>query len=305
MRNLSQRSKIGLIALLVVTLVLVGLSLQTFQGLLDAKVLSTSSSIPPLTTVSNAVFAMGFGDGVTKSAPGELVTYTVKVTNKDVEGRSLHPQVSVETKGLEIPTVSNRGKRGHADNGKPGGTVEWNAINDKNTVEVFNKKSHLFTFQVKTPSTIGSEYCVHVETFGLPLLQQDDCNQVVKISPQKNAFAKVPTPKPSPTPKLTKANFSITGPDSLSTDRADQEISWQISPAVQKAYPAVKIELCPGKPFKDCINLEAEVDNDGSQIINMPPVPRVGKWYLHIIGRNANGEILPQISLDRLVLLHT
>ncbi len=304
MHNLSRRTKIGIIILTLAVVVVIGLTLTTYQDLLSTRVLDVTVKVPSLTTVSNAVFQMGFGDGITKSAPGELVTYTIKVTNNDVEGRSAYPDLSVDAHGLEIPTVSNKGKRGHADNGQPGDSIRWNGDKNPYTVEVFNKKSHYFTFQVKTPNTIGQTYCVNAQVFTMPLLLGEECNTVVKVSPQKNAFVKPPViTKPSPTPKLTKDTFSLTGPDSLSTDRADQEISWQVSSVVQKAYPTVKIELCPGKPFKDCINLEAEVDNDGSQIINMPPVPRVGKWYLHIIGRNAAGEIQTGVSVDRLVVL--
>lgn len=129
---------------------------------------------------SNAIFTMRFSDPVTQSAPGELVTYSVKVTNTDPEHRLLYPQVSVTAKDLEIPAVSDHGRRGKLANGKLGGLIEWNAVGDEFEIALLDGKSHTFTFQVKTPGTVGSTYCVEAETFGLPLLVLEDCNTVVK-----------------------------------------------------------------------------------------------------------------------------
>lgn len=113
-----------------------------------------------------------------------------------------------------------------------------------------------------------------------------------------------PAPTPTPALKFTDKDFRILGPDSLNTDKGDQGITWHASAAVQRAYPKVKIELCPGKDFKGCIILDAVVENDGNHLINMPPVPRIGKWYLRLIGRNQSGGIVPSASIIRLITLH-
>ena len=74
-----------------------------------------------------------------------------------------------------------------------------------------------------------------------------------------------------------------------------------VIPATLKAKPALKIT---GKDFKGCVILDAVVENDGRHIINMPPVPRVGKWYLHIIGRDNDGNLRPSISASLRIELH-
>lgn len=254
---------------------------------------------------SNNLYKMELSDKTEKSAPSELVTYSVKITNIYPENTILTPQLSITAKDLEIPTASDHGRRGKLANGKPGKTVDWNYIksfDQKNRyeVKVDTKKSHTFIFQIKTPATLGSEYCIKAHLF--PFLQDEDCNTVVKDTVKK--IATTPTPKPTPAVKITAKDFRILTPDGLSTDRADQEITWYSSTALQKKYPGVKIELCPGKDFKGCIILEAIAENDGSQIINMPPVPRIGKWYLHIIGRDSNDGLAPNVSVARLVTLH-
>lgn len=243
---------------------------------------------------SNAIYQMRFSDAVSESAPGELVTYSIQVLNKDEEGRSLTPSVSVTTNDLEIPSVSDHGKRGKLQNGKMGDWVNWS------TKEILNKKTHTFTFQVKTPNAIGEQYCVKVNTF--PFLEDEDCNTIVKATKNKV----VPTPKPvsKPAVKITSKDFRILGPGSLNTDRADQEITWYVTDAVKKKYPGVKIELCPGKDFKGCIILDAVAVNDGSQIINMPPVPRIGKWYLHLIARDGGDKLITTVQTSKLIVLH-
>lgn len=119
----------------------------------------------------------------------------------------------------------------------------------------------------------------------------------------KDTTPSSPAAKSTPAIKITEKDFRILTPDGLSTDRADQTITWYSSAALQKKYPAVKIELCPGKDFKGCVILDAVVENDRSHVINMPPVPRIGKWYLHIIGRDSNNGLAPNVAASRLVVL--
>lgn len=109
---------------------------------------------------------------------------------------------------------------------------------------------------------------------------------------------------PTPTPAITAKDFKVLGPDSFNTHHDDQEITWHASQSVKEVYPKVKVELCPGKDFKGCIVLIAVADNDGAQSFNMPPVPRIGKWYVHLIGRDANGKLNPSLAASRLVTLH-
>lgn len=271
---------------------------NTKQALQGAMAWQKSKGKSPkvLGTKSNAIYEMRFSDTVTEAAPGDLVTYSIRVTNKDEEGRALIPGVSVTAKGLEIPAVSDHGKRGQLTTGKLGDTIYWG------NTQILNKKAHTFIFQVKTPNKVGSEYCVKAGTFGLPYLQDEDCNTIVKVTKKKV----VPTSTPVPTPavKITSKEFRLLGPDSFSTDRDEQEVTWYSTEALKKKYPNAKIELCPGKDFKGCIILEAVVENDGSHRVTLPPVPRIGKWYLHIIGRTSDDKLIPSVAAARLVTLH-
>lgn len=256
-----------------------------------------------LGTKSNNLYKMELKDNTTTSASGELVTYSVKVTNIYPENTVLTPQLSIKAKDLEITAVSDHGRREKLANGKPGGAVDWNYITSQNQknryeVKVDTKKSHTFTFQIKTPSALGSEYCIEANLF--PFLQDKDCNTVVKSTKKQAA----PTPTPRPVAKVSEKDFRITAPDSLNTDRADQQIHWDVSDKIAKQYPNAKLELCPGKDFKNCVILEAVIENDGSQTINMPPVPRIGKWYLHLIGRDSEDRLFTNVTASRLITLH-
>lgn len=134
---------------------------------------------------SNASYIVRLSDTVTASAPGELVTYSVIVTNRDPEGRARAPYVMISAKGLEMPLVSDHGKRDTLVNGKLGNSVNWQQ-------EIFHKKSRTFTVKIKTPNTIGSEYCVQASVLVAPnTLTDEDCNAVVKVSGTAIASEKV------------------------------------------------------------------------------------------------------------------
>lgn len=260
---------------------------------------SRGKSPKVLGVTSNKLLKMEFNDNVTESAAGERVTYSLTIHNRDDQGRALTPGITVTAKNLEIPFVSDHGKRILLSNRQYGGSIYWGKT------QILNQAAHTFTFHVKTPSAVGSEYCLKAEVFAQPDLRDEDCNVVVKakpkkIAPKKAATAKKPT---ATTPAITSDDFSVKGPDTLDTDPDDQEIKWHRSDAIERAYPTVKIELCPSKEFKDCIVLHALAENDGSQLINMPPVPRVGKWYLHLIGRDSQDRLRPHISASRRIEL--
>lgn len=259
---------------------------------------SRGKSPKVLGITSNKLLKMEFSDNVTESAAGERVTYSLTVHNRDDQGRALTPGVTVTAKNLEIPFVSDHGKRAILSNGQYGGSITWGKT------QILNQGAHTFTFHVKTPGAIGSEYCLKAEIFLQSDLRDEDCNVVVKAKPKKATPKKATTAKTTTTtPAITDTDLHITGPDVLDTDPDDQEIKWHRSDAIERAYPTVKIELCPSKEFKDCIVLHALAENDGSQLINMPPVPRVGKWYLHLIGRDSQERLRPHISASRRIEL--
>lgn len=104
--------------------------------------------------------------------------------------------------------------------------------------------------------------------------------------------------------KFTASDFKLKTPDSLNTDPDDQQVTWYSSSAVKDKYPNLKIELCPGKDFKGCVIVNAVTENDGVEAISMPPVPRIGKWYLRLIGRDANNGLRPELQALKLVRLH-
>jgi hypothetical protein len=109
---------------------------------------------------------------------------------------------------------------------------------------------------------------------------------------------------PKPAVKITTKNFAITGPDGLEMNGNDQAVSWSASDAVRKAYPSVKLELCSGKPFRGCMVLLGSTPNDGGQSVNLAPVSRAGRWYLHMIGRDIKNTLQGKVSAERIVVLH-
>ncbi len=252
---------------------------------------------------ANTVYRIELKDGTSMSAPGELVAYSAKITNIYTENKALTPGLTITAKGLEIPSVSDHGKRGKLTSGKLGGTIDWNYLNSsgKNPYEVTidTKKSYTFTFTVKSPTELGKEYCV--EAYVFPFLQTKDCNTVGKSAKKAAPVTKTVS---KPTPAVASKDFALAGPNGLNTDPNDQNIAWRVTDKVKALYPKVKIELCPGKDFKNCIVLDAVAENDGSQLISMPPVPRTGKWYLHLIARNSDNGLMPSVQSSRLVTLH-
>lgn len=251
---------------------------------------------------SNDIFRLEITDNHTDAAPGELVT--VKITIRNVlhgDQIDLATDVSAQARNLDVSAISDQGKVRRWPGETKGGTIDWSAI------QFFYNVPRPLTFKVKVPDkSFGDQFCTKGTVYAahgrsLQVLTAEDCTT---INPKKKVVISTPLPPAKPTLKITAKDFNITGPDSLNTDRADQEITWYATDKIKATYPNVKIELCPGKDFKDCIILDAIVENDSRHIINMPPVPRTGKWYLHIIGRDRNNGLAPNVAAAKRIELH-
>ncbi|HSX25042.1 MAG TPA: hypothetical protein VLG69_03700 [Candidatus Andersenbacteria bacterium] len=256
-----------------------------------------------LGAVSNDAFKLEISDGRTEAAPGEILTEKLTIRNILYGDQiALTTDASAEARNIDVSEISDHGKLIRFPGEAKGGEIDWDGK------EFLFNVPRVFTFKVKVPDkNFGSQFCTKgtvLATHGLNLLvlTDEDCTKVnPKLVVKKSAVA---APVKKPAPKITSKDFRILAPDSLNTDRADQEIDWYVSSAVQKKYPGVKIELCPGSDFKNCVLLEAVANNDGSQIINMPPVPRIGKWYLHLIARDGGDNLITSVQTSKRIELH-
>lgn len=132
---------------------------------------------PVFATTSNGSFSLRLSDGgIKESSPGQVVTYSLTMKNKDAEHKTIDPYVQAEAFGMKVQNVSDGGKLDKTVGDSRVRYIVW-----KDT-ETQSNKERTFTFQVVTPDfSFGKEYCVaSTLLYGLPLLESKDCNKIVK-----------------------------------------------------------------------------------------------------------------------------
>ena len=87
--------------------------------------------------------------------------------------------------------------------------------------------------------------------------------------------------------------FQIQGPKKVNP-KERVNITWNLSPENQVAYPFEKIELCRGKLFgSSCTTLIASAPNTGSATVVIPADYKPGQVYLRLTARNVDNVLLP------------